>query len=448
MPLPHIQVHPSGRTLMTEAGTPFFWLGDTAWELFHRLMLGEAEHYLSRRAAQGFTLIQAVALAEFDGLRAPNANGDLALVNDDPSRPNEPYFAHVDAIVRLAAAHGLYIGLLPTWGDKVTTQRGAGQAVFTPASARQYGEWLGRRYAGDSNIIWILGGDRLPVHADGDDRPTWRAMAEGIVAGLGRRPLMTYHIAGGMVSTSRDLHAESWLDIHTMQSGHGSGHDTPVWEAVAHDYALEPARPVIDLEPNYEDHPVDPWPTWDPARGYFREDDVRRQIYRAVFAGACGSTYGHHAVWQFCGPRLAPINYADRYWHEAVERPAASQLIHLRRLIESRPFFARVPDQSVIAGEVGAGAAHMRACRAGDGSYAMVYVPSAAHELEVDLARLAGAQVRAWWYDTHTGAAYDAGIWPGGERRRVASPLAWHDWVLALDDAAAGFGPPGDWHMS
>lgn len=444
MSLPRIQVHPSGRTLMTETGAPFFWLGDTAWELFHRCTLAEAEHYLSRRAAQGFTVIQAVALAEFDGLHTPNPNGDRPLLGDDPAQPNERYFAHADAIVRMAAAHGLYLGLLPTWGDKVTPQWGTGPAIFTPANARQYGEWLGRRYQNDTNIIWILGGDRPPVHAGGDDRPTWRAMAEGIIAGLGQRPLITYHTAGGTVSTSRDLHGEPWLDIHTMQSGHGSGHDTPVWEAVARDYALEPARPVIDLEPNYEDHPVDPWPTWDPARGYFREDDVRRQIYRAVFAGACGATYGHHAVWQFCGPRFTPVNYADRYWQEAVERPAASQLIHLRRLLESRPFFERVPDQALLAGEPGAGAAHLRACRAENGSYAMVYVPSAAHELALDLAQLAGAQVQAWWYDTHTGSAYDAGTWAGGEQRRVASPLAWHDWVLVLDDAAAGFGPPGE----
>ena len=203
MSLQRIQVHPSGRTLMTEAGAPFFWLGDTAWELFHRCTLAEAEHYLSRRAAQGFTVIQAVALAEFDGLHTPNPNGDRPLLGDDPTQPNERYFAHADAIVRMAAAHGLYLGLLPTWGDKVTPQWGTGPAVFTPANARQYGEWLGRRYQNDTNIIWILGGDRPPVHAGGDDRPTWRAMAEGIIAGLGQRPLITYHSPHLRLATPR-----------------------------------------------------------------------------------------------------------------------------------------------------------------------------------------------------------------------------------------------------
>src|SRR6476661_10758485 len=69
-------------------GKPFFWLGDTGWELFHRLTREEADQYLKHRAEQGFTVIQAVVLAEFDGLHTPNAYGDTPLVNDDPAKPN------------------------------------------------------------------------------------------------------------------------------------------------------------------------------------------------------------------------------------------------------------------------------------------------------------------------------------------------------------------------
>ena len=100
-------------------GKPFFWMGDTAWELFHRLNREQADYYLKRRAEQGYTVIQAVALAEFDGLHVPNPNGDLPLNFDDPTQPNEKYFKHVDYIIDKAAEYGLVIGFLPTWGDKV-----------------------------------------------------------------------------------------------------------------------------------------------------------------------------------------------------------------------------------------------------------------------------------------------------------------------------------------
>ena len=72
-------------------GKPFTWVGDTGWELFHRLTRDQADYYLKRRSEQGFTVIQAVVLAEMDGLHTPNANGDLPLMNDDPTKPNEAY---------------------------------------------------------------------------------------------------------------------------------------------------------------------------------------------------------------------------------------------------------------------------------------------------------------------------------------------------------------------
>ena len=75
-----------------EDGRPFFWLGDTAWELFHRLNKEETEIYLQTRARQGFNVIQAVALAELDGLHQPNAYGETPLENDDPLKPKEKYF--------------------------------------------------------------------------------------------------------------------------------------------------------------------------------------------------------------------------------------------------------------------------------------------------------------------------------------------------------------------
>ena len=86
-------------SLMKDDGSPFFYLADTAWSLFHRLDFAESNEYLRDRAAKGFTVIQAVALAEHGGLTVPNRNGDLPLENNDPLKPNEKYFAHVDRVV-------------------------------------------------------------------------------------------------------------------------------------------------------------------------------------------------------------------------------------------------------------------------------------------------------------------------------------------------------------
>ena len=41
-----LTISANGRFLVTESGRPFFWLGDTAWELFHRLNRQDAETYM------------------------------------------------------------------------------------------------------------------------------------------------------------------------------------------------------------------------------------------------------------------------------------------------------------------------------------------------------------------------------------------------------------------
>src|SRR4051794_24857635 len=149
--LSHLKVAPGGRYLVTADGKPFFYLGDTGWELFHRLNREEATRYLENRARKGYTVIQAVALAELDGLNDPNPYGHRPLVDNDPAKPDikdgaeNDYWDHVDFIVRKANSLGLYIGFLPTWGDK-WNGRGRSKEIFTPENARTYGEWIGNRY--------------------------------------------------------------------------------------------------------------------------------------------------------------------------------------------------------------------------------------------------------------------------------------------------------------
>ena len=123
-----LKVSENKRFLIFEDGTPFFYLGDTGWELFHRLNKDDAEKYLENRRSKGFTVIQAVALAELDGLNTPNAEGNRPLINNDPLKPNEAYFSHVDWVIKKAEEKGIFIGLLPTWGDKVDKQWGVGPA--------------------------------------------------------------------------------------------------------------------------------------------------------------------------------------------------------------------------------------------------------------------------------------------------------------------------------
>ncbi len=352
---PRLKISQNQRFLVTSDDSPFFWLGDTAWELFHRLNREEADRYLANRAANGYTVIQAVALAELDGLHAPNPYGHRPLIDDDPTRPDvkdgagNDYWDHVDYIVKKAEALGMYIAMLPTWGDKWNKKWGVGPVIFTPQNAEAYGLWLGRRYKDAPNIIWILGGDR-PVEND-DHAQIIRAMARGIRKGDDGRHLISFHPSGG-AGSAQYFHNEDWLDFNMRQNGHNAKfnegfHNTKV------DYDRTPIKPMLDGEPIYEDHPVSFRPK---DLGHSIASDVRRPLYWNLFTGAFGHTYGHHSVWQMWQPGRAPVNNPLMPWYDAIEQPGAMQMQFGRRLIESRPFLTRIPDDSIIVAHTSDGA--------------------------------------------------------------------------------------------
>jgi hypothetical protein len=443
-----LKVSPNRRFLVREDGTPFFYLGDTAWELFHRLNREEADRYLRDRAGKGFTVVQAVAIAELDGHTVPNPYGHLPLVELDPARPAvqegpaNDYWDHVDFVVDRANALGLAVGFLPTWGRYWHDPVKDGRPLFTRENAAVYGEWLGRRYR-DRDLLWILGGDRR-VEND-EQRAVIEAMAAGLRRGDGGAHLITFHPPGGSGS-AQWFHDADWLDFNMRQNGHVAEF-TGRYDQTRGDYDRTPVKPVLDGEPLYEDHPL----AFNAKNlGHSVAADVRRPLYWDLFGGACGHTYGHHSVWQLWQPGRSPVNGPLLPWLAALDQPGAAQMQHGRRLVESRPFLTRLPDDGVIVAEAvptavpGAGRYRFAATRDEAGSYAMVYAP-AGRPFSVRMATITGPTVRAWWFDPRTGQATAIGHFPNRGEHRFNPPQPGEelDWVLVLDDAANGYPPPG-----
>ena len=328
-----LRIHPGGRVLADETGKTVWLMGDTAWELFHRLDREEALRYLDCRAEQGFNFIQCVILAELNGLTEPNAYGRLPLLTGengmpDPMRPDTSgpysYFDHAEFIVSAAEERGLTMGILPTWGDKFNRLWGAGPEIFTPENARAFGKWLGRLLARHENIVWILGGDRPltdPAHFAVED-----ALAAGLREGDGGRFLMTFHPSGN-ASSADYVHDRPWLDFNMIQSGHGLPTDLS-HIMIARDRERTPVKPVMDGEQRYEDHPKN----FDPKNGYYDAADVRVTMWRNLFAGAAGDTYGHHAVWSM---RRSAERYFPGTWEDALRRPGAESVRVISSFVKS-----------------------------------------------------------------------------------------------------------------
>lgn len=431
--LPRLKVSSNGRFLVTETNEPFFWLGDTAWQL-QRATPQEVTTYLDNRKSRGFTLIQGPTLTGNTDVRGgTNYAGQR---NDNPGSPNEAWFTHIDYIVNQAEARGLYIALVVIWGTEASKFSSANQA-FT------YGQWLGNRYKDKSNVIWIVAGEYLGSGSSSSTLEKWRQLGLGLKNGSQNKHLVTIHGSWGPNDTDKTsatyFHNESWLDFNMAQTGQGGDWVSDGgWNIISKDYNRTPVKPSLDGEPTYEG-----W--WNGTGITWNASGVRKRAYWAVFTGSFGYTYGAHGIWDWHKPGESGTTTGNA-WTEAINFEGGSDMVYMKNLMLSRPYATRVPDQSIITAGAGSNESGAWATRDSDGgstgSYLFVYTPSAGRNFSVNLAKLTGSTVHGWWFNPTNGSVTDLGTFSKSGTRSFTSPSG-SDYVLVLDDAAKNYAQPG-----
>ncbi|MCX7817869.1 MAG: glycoside hydrolase family 140 protein [Kiritimatiellae bacterium] len=450
-----LKVSANGRYLVHDDGTPFFWLGDTAWHMLGKSVREDTTNqpsvslYFRTRAAQGFTVIQSVIVREFRGGGGPkrnqeNAYGHVPFVEGDASRPAlgpgefDDFWDHIGWCIEEAARHGLRIAALPVWLNDVEDDD---PLARDPTVAYRYGRFLGSRW-GRAPVIWVMGGDAYQKGRNVDTPSRLalvRAMAEGIADGAtgadafdGRAAwdavLITFHPPGGDKSSATWLHDEPWLDFNMVQTTTRFSFEN--WRTVMRDFARTPPKPVLDAEVAYEeslslrqterqDIRIRPW-------------DVRRAAWWNVLAGGFGHTYGHRSF-------IGWIRKGETYrwgahipWYERLHAPGATQMIHLRRLVEETRFHDHRPAMELLEGEAGEGDAHIQVGASADGSVAIVYSPMG-RPIRFRADRF-GRPAEAFWYDPRTGAKSAITPFPAEDPAMFTPPSSGeeHDWVLVV----------------
>lgn len=461
--LEKLRISEDRRHLETVSGESFFWLADTDWTIPMRLKWDDILYLMEKRVQQGFTVLQIVALDPEMDVEMRTPCNERALIDGDLLKPNEKYFRYLDWIIDEADKHGLYVLLLPAWGQLVVGENWMGETfekTVTESNAYEYGCWIGNRYKNKDNIIWCLGGDRQPVHHGVDYRNVWRKMAEGIGYGVTgydlkwnikndrwNDVLMTYHTCfemetGNYSTMSYWDDKDVWIDFIMLQSGHGS--NTRNYIQVSKEYHRERTMPVFDGEPAYEQMPSN-WPDPLPLHD---EWIVRKRAYWSLFAGSFGHTYGHSSVW--CTISEKERSKGRPYtWCEALDRPGAWQMRVLHDLVDSRPFEQTVPCQDMIGhgADCGEGCLddHRQACVHKNGKFAFIYLTSGGTE-KVDLCKLAGDMLNVWWFNPRNGECTSSEtIKNTGTWEMFTSPDQGHakDWILVIDNAAEGYDRPG-----
>jgi hypothetical protein len=399
-------------SLVTANARPFLIHAEAAWSLIVQLDTTEAMQYLADRRDRGVNALLVNLIESYYSDRPPrNAAGDVPFTTPGEfTTPNEPYFAHADRVIDLAASQGMAVLLVPAYLGFNGGDEGWYQAMSNQSSAEclTYGEFLGRRYASKSNIIWVWGGDYTPPAGMGLN--CLIAIRDGIRQG-GATQLASAHWAPETTSLAVSAFASSvdLVGVYSYQI---------VMPACRAARAVTPRKPTYMFETCYEN---------DPFGRCSGRGEIRRQHWWGLLGCGAGEIYGVNGVWQF-----------ESEWQQKLGSPLSLHEQRLVAIVQQLPWQTFALHDALVTSDHGSGVSEIAVARSSDRVHALIYSPPSppggASTITLDLTQMSGP-VAATWLDPTADRSVAAGTNLTGSQtltRPGANAAGDQDWVLQL----------------
>lgn len=429
-----LKVSENHRYLVDQNNQPFLIVGDTPQGLMGRLTEKNAETYFADREAHGFNTAGWIDVAcagrdyptnKFattpDGIRPFSGfiGGSSDYTHYDLSKPNEAYFTRLDHIVQIAANHhqAVFLDPVETIGWLPVLRANGLKVAFA------YGQYLGNRYKGFANVMWLNGNDfdNWTIPEDDD-------LAQAVSKGIRSVAPAQLQTAELHVRTSSSFDDPRWVPLIDLNSTYTY---SPTYMQVLHSYNQKPAAPDYLVEAHYDLEDVGTPPD------FGTPNVLRREDYWTVLSGGVGQFYGNKYSWSF----------ADG-WQSHIDTPGVNQLKIWKEFFSSYMWQDLVPDQEhtfLTAGFGTFGSVDTRvsesdyatAAVTSAGNLAIVYMPTV-RAITVNLGALKGS-ARARWFDPTNGVYQDISGSPfaNSGSHDFTPPGKNHDndgdWVLVLD---------------
>jgi len=316
-------------------GTPFFWLGDTHWQMADYERLHECnypgctcgnqfKHLADDRIKKGFNVYQTY----FDSAESGGGGNKhvhhwwkdyYSVINPDAF--NET----MDVMIEYLADNGVTTAM--GFGVHSSTLLKLKSAGFGDGNAiRAFAKYCVARYA-CYPVTWITAQE---ITVDPDLFAIWRTVGEtvGKYDGFNRPNSAHMYPMYGDDTRAALLDNSSWHQHWTLQAGHCGFNGIKPRHFYESYYELASGKPYIEAECEYEDIY---------CGGFTGHDCSRIGAYNAVQNGSAGFTYGVTGVWAMGWDQKDEqgwLIYSPESWFTGMEKPGSTEMTYFKKYYE------------------------------------------------------------------------------------------------------------------
>jgi hypothetical protein len=404
-------------------GTPFFFTACTAWNGALKSTDEEWDKYLNQRVENNYNVIQFVT-TQWRGAEK-DRHGEVAFTGSGRISLNTEFFKRLDEKIDKINAHGLVAAPVLLWALPVGQGREFSPGYYLPENEAIYlAKYMVARYGGNQ-VIWFLGGDGR--YTD-EYEQRWKTIGRAVF-GEEHPGIVAQHPHGS--SWIGEIYKnEHWLDIVGYQSSHNNQQRVVDWinkGPMANQWDKLPPRPLINLEPNYEEI------------GFrITAEDVRNASYWSIFTTPlAGITYGANGIWPWIqkeGELVEnhgnPGGKGPSTWEQSIEFPGSLQIGYLSNFIQQFEWWELKPGQDLLVNQPGNDVFnhYISLVTKDDLSTIIAYTPI---QQEIQIRNLQGHTYTARWFDPVNNQYQDTALESEKGILKISPPSA-QDYVLIL----------------
>ena len=390
-----LKIHPNGKHLTDTNGKPFLMVADVAWQMLRKLSYVEAVNYMDIRKSQSFNtfivqLLPALPNQKNFSKASPFDN------NNNITNPNKAYFDYLEKIVIAAKERSLVVGIVvsrKSWNAIFDT--------FKEQDWKEYGAYVGKKFAKYSNVIWIVSEEEYQSAAQ------FKAISDGLKSTKDEQLIASLSTCTPTNSIASSANRSDMKFVIPDSTVTYTEYATLAnWQKNSGALSLQP---FLIANSEFPKEITD------------QSVLIRNQAYQSIMSSAAG----------FC--HMSTIKNFNPTWKGNITKDGAEYITHFVKILKGIPWEYMYPDDALGLLPDSTDQKEIGVFSLSNHKMAMMYIPMSKSVL-LDLTQLQGKEFRFVWYSPRTGKRWNGGDMSISNEAVINPPdpqIGW-DWILLV----------------